>query len=124
MSATQPVTKSIRLDPVENELLARLSEAEGISEAALMKRFVIDGMARHRLEKAVTAYRHGEADLNAAAQYAGVSIYRMMTELEVRNITPPASAQKFREGLQTLIDTFGGSDELRQVIAEFDSSGH
>ena len=73
----------------------------------------------HRLTQALNAYQQGETDLSAAAHYAGVSVYRMMTELEARNITPSASAQKFRDGLQTLFDTFGGSEELRQTLTEF-----
>jgi hypothetical protein len=121
MSTSQVITKSIRLDPQESELLARLSKLEGVSEAALMKRFVLDGIARYRLERAVLAYQQGEADLSATARYAGVSVYRMMTELESRDITPPATAQKFREGLQTLIDTFGGSEALRQTILDFET---
>jgi predicted HTH domain antitoxin len=120
VSTTPIVTKSIRLDPVEHEQLAHMSAAEGVSEAALMKQFVREGISRYRLEKAISAYRQGEVDLSAAARYAGVSVYRMMTELEARAITPPADAQKLKEGLRTLIDLFGGSDELRQTLDEFE----
>ena len=79
-------------------------------------------MARYRLERAITAYQHGEADLSAAAHHAGISVYRMMTELEARDITPPMAAQKFKEGLQTLIDAFGGSDALRQTLADLEAT--
>ena len=49
------ITKSIRLNPAEDEILKRLSQQEGVSEAALLRRFVREGMAAYRLEQAITA---------------------------------------------------------------------
>jgi len=54
--------------------------------------------------------------LSAAAQFAGVSVYHMMSELKQRDISPPAEAEKFLDGLKTLVETFGGSDALQQTI--------
>jgi hypothetical protein len=110
------VTKSIRITQQDNQILAEISEREGISEAAVLKRFVRTGLAHFRLDEAIAAYERGEADLSAAAQYAGVTVYQMMTELQKRDITPPAAAEKFIDGLKTLVETFGGSDALRQTI--------
>jgi hypothetical protein len=110
------ITKSVRLNDEENETLRQISKEEGVTEAALLKKFVREGMATYRLEQAVTAYERGEADLSAAAQYAGVSVYHMMTELKQRDIAPPAEAEKFIDGLKTLVETFGGSDALRRTI--------
>lgn len=117
MSAATLTTKSIRLNVHEKDMLKQISHAENVSEAAILKRFVIRGMSRFQLEQAITAYERGEADLSAAARYARVSVYYMMTELQKRKITPPAAAEKFMAGLQTLVDTFGGSDALQQTIA-------
>jgi len=111
-------TKSIRLTPDESKGLKRISKAEGLSEAALMKQFVLEGMARYRLEQAIAAYARGEADLSAAAHHAGISVYQMMTELQQRDITPHTATEKFLDGLETLAETFGGSEELFQSIAE------
>ncbi|MDQ3250180.1 MAG: hypothetical protein M3Q45_13350 [Chloroflexota bacterium] len=69
------MTKSIRLKRDEDEILAQISQAKGVSEAALMQQFVLAGIAHYRLEQAITAYRQGEADLSAAARFAGVSVY-------------------------------------------------
>lgn len=110
------ITKSIRLNPAEGEVLKRLSQQEGVSEAALLRRFVREGMNAYRLEQAIIAYQRGEADLSAAAQFAGVSVYHMMSELQRRDIAPPAEAEKFLDGLKTLVETFGGSDALQQTI--------
>ena len=87
-----------------------------MSEAALLKKFVRDGMAAYRLEQAIAAYQRGEADLSAAARFAGISVYHLMTELKQRDIAPPAEVEKFMDGLKTLVETFGGSDALQQTI--------
>ncbi|MCI0394479.1 MAG: hypothetical protein L0332_29945 [Chloroflexi bacterium] len=120
MTDQKPVTKSVRLNQQESELLAQISEQEGVSEAAILKRFVREGLVQYRLEEAVAVYEQGEADLQAAARYAGISVYQMMAELQKRDIAPPAAAEKFIEGLRTLVETFGGSEALRQTIAEYE----
>jgi predicted HTH domain antitoxin len=43
--------------------------------------------------------------LSAAAQYADIRVYHMMTELANRNIEQPAAAEKFVDGLKTLVET-------------------
>ncbi|MCE7982916.1 MAG: hypothetical protein DYG89_17165 [Caldilinea sp. CFX5] len=118
MNNATTVTKSVRFDQQESALLAQISQAEGISEAALMKRLILAGIADYQIERAITAYQRGEADLSAAARYAGISVYQMMAELEKRDITPPAAAQKFTQGLKTLVETFGGSPVLQQLVSD------
>ena len=110
------ITKSIRLEKDESDILKQISQNEGVSEAAVLRKFVRQGMSAYLLKQAVTAYERGEADLSAAARYADVSVYEMMTELKRRDIAPPAEAEKFIDGLITLVETFGGSDVLRQTI--------
>jgi len=83
-----------------------------------MKRFILEGLARYRLEEAIQAYSRGEIDLSAAARHAGVSVYQMLTEVQRRDITPPAARDKFLAGLETLAQTFGGSEALTRTIAE------
>jgi len=112
------MTKSIRLVPEEGELLKRISQRQGMSEGAMMRKLILDGLARYRLEEAVQAYRRGELDLGAAARHAGISIYYMMTELQQRDITMPAAQEKFLDGLGTLAQAFDGSESLAHAIAE------
>lgn len=112
------VTKSVRLAPEEGERLKRISKAEGVSEAALMRRFILEGLARYRLEEAIRAYANGEVDLSAAARHAGISVYQMMTELQRRDITPQAARARFLDGLETLAETFGGSEALLRTITQ------
>jgi len=72
------------LTPDESRLVAQVSQSEHISEAALMKRFVLEGLQRYRLDRAVQLYQRGETDLSGAARYAGVSVQRMMHTLRER----------------------------------------
>lgn len=120
MSQIKTITKSIRLDTKSSKKLKEISQEEGVSEAAILKRFILKGIAEQRLEKAVVAYQRGEADLSAAAKYAEISVYHMMNELVKRDISVPADAEKFVSGLKTLMDTFGGSAALEQTITSLD----
>ncbi len=118
---TSPVTKSVRLSADESKMLAQISQIEGVSESALLRRLIREGLNDIRIEQAVHSYQRGEADMQAAARYADVSIYHLMVELEKRDITPPAATEKFIDGLKTLVETFGGSQALRETIAEYET---
>lgn len=121
MSTTTLITKSIRLESAESDLLAEISQAEGVSESAILRKFVREGINSYRVERAIRAYQRGEVDMQSAARYAGVSIYHLMVELEKRDITPPAATEQFVDGLKTLVETFGGSQDLRETIAEYEA---
>ncbi len=112
------ITKSIRLALEESRVLRRISQAQGVSEATLMRKFVLEGLARCRLEEAIQAYSRGEIDLSTAARHARVSVYQMLSEIQRRDITPPTTQDKFLNGLETLARTFGGSEALLHVITE------
>jgi hypothetical protein len=117
MTLSTVVTKSIRLVPEENEVLKRISQGQGMSEAAMMKKLVLDGLAHYRLDEAVQAYSRGELDLSAAARHAGISVYHMLNELQRRDIASPAAGEKLVDGLATLAQTFGGSESLSRTLA-------
>lgn len=99
-------TKSIRLTEEESQLIETLSKAEKISEASLMKRLMAEGIASYRLRKAIEIYLDKEADLSAAAEIAGISVRKMMAELEKREIPIYSAPEMFDEGLRTLATAF------------------
>lgn len=43
------ITKSVRISVEKDATLKKSSEAEGISEAALLRRFVREGLTAHKL---------------------------------------------------------------------------
>src|SRR5437667_5849876 len=83
-SGHKMLPKSVRLTKEEAELLRQISEAELISEAALMRKFVLEGLWHYRLDQAIKRYQEGELDLSSAAQVAGLAIREFMGELHRR----------------------------------------
>ncbi len=80
------VTKSIRLSDTEANELGALSKQTTISEAALMKKWVLEGIRAEKLERAIQAYMKGNADLRSGASMADMSYNRFMQEIQSRNI--------------------------------------
>jgi hypothetical protein len=111
------VTKSVRLSPDESAFLAEVSAREHLAEGTLLRKWVLDALDRSRLELAIADYTAGELNLGEAAAQAGVSVVRMITELDIRGIDTISPAH-FRASLTNLIDLFGASDELRAALAE------
>jgi predicted HTH domain antitoxin len=120
MMTTQTVTKTIRLSPEEGMALEQLSREEHLPEGTLLKKLVLDGLARRRLDWACTAYARGEIDIRSAARYAGLSIYEMLDELKRRDVEI-VSPDQFLDGLADLADLFD-LPELREVAGELRNS--
>ncbi len=119
----RPVTKAVWLSTQESALLAEVSNREHLAEGTLLRKWVLDALTRARLEHAIVDYTAGEINLGEAAARAGVSVARLLAELDGRGIDtiPPAH---FRASLQNLVDLFGGSDELRATLVEHQASPH
>lgn len=116
----QAVTKTIRLSPEEEMALEQISREEHLPESTLLKKLVLDGLARRRLEWACAAYQRGELTLSSAARYADTSVYEMMDELKRRGIEIVSPTQ-FLDGLDDLADLFD-MPELRAVAGELRTS--
>ncbi|MFN3333461.1 MAG: hypothetical protein ACK47M_13220 [Caldilinea sp.] len=101
------VTKSIRLTPAESEEIAMLSAQSAISEATLMKKWVLDGLQAYKLNLALQAYMDRRVDLRNGAQMAGVSYNRFLHEIESRNIV--------------VLDDEGFLDQLAFLAERFES---
>lgn len=110
------ITKSIRLMPAESEELASLSERSAISEAALMKKWVIEGLHAHKLNLALQAYMERRTDLRGGAQMAGISGNRFLHEIESRNIVV-LEEEGFLEQLAFLAERFE-SEPLKRALRE------
>jgi len=115
--ARQERIKSVRLTPEEDTALQQVSRVERLPETALLQKFVLDGLARYRLEHACRAYARGEVNLSQAARHADVSVEEMMRELEQRGIDYGPTTAQFLDGLETLAVEFD-APALRQVATE------
>jgi predicted HTH domain antitoxin len=108
--------KSVRLTKEEVELLRQISEAELISEAALMRKFVLEGLRRYRPDQAIKRYQEGELDLSSAAQVSGLPIREFMGELHRRGVDIYGPEHRLAEGIGALAEVFGGSEALRRSV--------
>ena len=112
---SQTITKSIRLSTAESAEIALLSARTSVSEAALLKQWVLRGVQAHKLSLAVQAYMNNQVDLRGGAQMAGGSYSRFMRELENRRVVI-LDDDRFLDRLSTLANLFG--DDALQVAAQ------
>ncbi len=118
MSAKSPtVARTVRLTLKERALIKRISSATQLPESALMKKFVLEGVTRYRVDEAIAAYQRGEIDLSRAARYSQVSVYQMLDEMRRRGIPINASEEKLISGLRGFASDFGGADELERALS-------
>lgn len=102
------VTKSIRLSSQEARELATISKRSAASEAALMKKWLLQGLQNEKMERAVQAYMQRKTDLRGGAVLAGVSYNRFLHEVQMRNIV--------------VLDEEGFEDRLHQLASAFDDN--
>lgn len=111
------VARKIQLTDEEDKQLRQLSQAEHLPEDALLRKWVLDGLAYTRLEHACILYQRGQLNLSGAARYANVGVEQMMRELTRRGIEHGPSVEQFTDGLETLADLFD-KDELHAAAAK------
>ena len=109
---------SIQLTPEEQKRVKQASRSTYLEENVLIKKWVLEGLARTRLDHACEAYRQGEMDISTASEYAEISSYEMMRELQKRGIEIVQFDQVL-DGLESLINTFGASPEIRETLASY-----
>ncbi len=116
---SQTITKSIRLSTAESAEIAQLSAQTAVSEAALLKQWVLIGVQSHKLDLAVQAYMNDRVDIRGGAQMAGVSYNRFVHELENRRVVI-LEDERFLDNLSSLAELFGdeGLQEAAQKVAE------
>ena len=117
---SQTITKSVRLSQNESQELARLSEQTFMSEASLLKKWVLEGIQTQKLDMAIQKYMQRKTDLRGGAVLAGVSYNRFLQEIEARNIVILDEA-RFGERLATLAHAFA-DDTLLEAIAHLSAT--
>ncbi len=110
------VTKSIRLTRAEAEELTGIARRAAISESALMKKWILDGIRAQKLERAIRAYMERETDLRGGATMAGVSYNRFLREIQKRHIIV-LEDEHFLDRVTGLADLFD-SEPLRQAAEQ------
>ena len=108
------IRKSIRLSPEESREVARLSEQRSLSEAALKKKWIQEGIRAEKLELAIQAYMQRKTDLRGGASMADVSYNRFIDEVQKRNIII-LDDDHFLDSLAFLADAFR-DETLRRAV--------
>jgi predicted HTH domain antitoxin len=114
----------ISLTEEELETVRQLSAAEHLPEDILLRKWILDGLDRMRLERACIAYQHGELNLSGAAYYAGIGVEQMMRALTQRGIDHNATPEQFADGLEVLAELFSkgelkaAANQVRQQTGE------
>lgn len=109
------ITKAVRFTEEEDSVLKKISKEEHISESSLMKKFILEGIQRYKVEKAIDMYEIGEVDLNTAARFCGWSVRRFMTELERRGVKLSLTSEMYAESLKNLSEIFGDSSLMEEM---------
>ena len=114
-------TKSVRLDAEETQALADLAARLGCSEAALLRRWVLEGIRETRIDLASLKFTKGCASLEQAARAAGLERPGLEAELSRRGIFGPATLEASPgEWLRDLgrVAAKLGSPALREAVAD------
>jgi len=114
------VTKSIRLSSQEARELATFSKRSAASEAALMKKWLLQGLQNEKMERAIRAYMQRKTDLRGGSVLAGVSYNRFLHEVQMRNIVV-LDEEGFEDRLYQLAGAFG--DNTLKTALSFHDSG-
>lgn len=98
--------KSIRLSEDEVQELSLICETESLSESALMRRWVREGIYAYKLTKAVQLYQEAGYSLGQAVDATGVTQHDLMAELERRGLPMMRSWDQLDHAVATLAELF------------------
>ena len=100
--ATKRMTKSIRLTHEEAEELVYLVKGTPYLKAALMCRWMLDGMQQFRVRKAIRAYQEGQVDLRSEAERAKLPMAMLLEEIAALKVVILEAHDAFHPGLDAL----------------------
>lgn len=85
------------------EEIEGLSREEGRKRSELLRELINEGLREHRVERAVEAYRRGEASQGRASELAGLSLNAFHQELKRRGVTLRVSPDEVAEEAEDLL---------------------
>lgn len=104
----------IALSEDEAKLIKNISNNEHIPENILVKKLVLDGLDKYKIDKAVSMYENKKINLNTAAWSADLSVRDFMSELESRGITLNLTPEMVTYSLDVLAKAF--NNEKLQIV--------
>jgi len=83
--------------------LEEIAREERLDKAAVVRRFLLDGIERWRLEHALNLYRAGRITKERAAEMAGVTLYEFLELVQERGIPAPLSVAEALEEVKAIV---------------------
>lgn len=101
-------TTSVRLPDELLAALDRLAEKEHVDRSTLIRRAIEEGLQDIALDRAIQAYQRGGVTAWRAAGEEGISLWRLLDELERRDLWFQTDEETLREQLEALQGSAGG----------------
>jgi len=109
------VKKSIRFTKEQAEQLHKITKRENINESALIRNWVMEGIRRYKIDRAVQAYCNELVDIRSGAEFAGIPYLEFVRELEKRRISILTDPTYLNEELLDLAKMFDDKN-LERIV--------
>jgi len=83
--------------------LEEIAREERLDKAAVVRRLLLDGIQRWRLEHVLNLYREGRITKERAAEMAGITLYEFLELARERGIPAPLSVAEALEEVKAIV---------------------
>ena len=105
---TNSVQINLRIEPDIAQTLEQIADKEALRRTDLIRKYMVEGIRRWKLENAIARYQKGEISMARAAEEAGILLYEMMEQLRQRNISQDQTTpEEARTAIQDLLSRTG-----------------
>ena len=111
------ITKSVRLGKDQAEELREIAKQEHMSESVMLKKWMLEGIRRYKIDRAIQSYRDEWVDIRSGAEMAGIPYREFMKELEHRHIPILTDVAHFHEELLDLAKMYDDK-QLEKVVTQ------
>lgn len=98
---------NIRIPPDLMSTLEEIASEEHLDRGAVVRRLLLDGTRRWRLEQALKLYREDRITKERAAEIAGVSLYEFMDLLQKHSVPAHLEVAEALEEVKALVADTG-----------------
>ncbi|OIO93472.1 MAG: hypothetical protein AUK03_08200 [Anaerolineae bacterium CG2_30_64_16] len=108
---TQTTQLSLRIASGLEQEIEMIAKQEALRKTDVVRKYLIEGVRRWKLDQAVARYLRDQISLERAALEAGLSLYDMMDELRRRGIAlDQTTPNEAREEIRALLAEIAASE--------------
>lgn len=105
---TNTVQINLRVEDEIAQVLEQIADKEALRRTDLIRKYMVEGIRRWKLENAIARYQKGEISMARAAEEAGILLYEMMEQLRRRSISQDQTTpDEARAAIQDLLARLG-----------------